>query len=127
MEAKPGSESLRGRSKKRNAARAEYDRLAALAWSPRPLKSPRSNLGSVPAAVRFILDGLACADPSPRATRERGCQLKRRLRSRPAHVTRNIGIYPVQDLRMEPFDGCYAGVPAFRSPPTNLRVAVPVC
>jgi hypothetical protein len=29
---------------KHNAARAEYDRLAALAWSPRPLKSPRSSV-----------------------------------------------------------------------------------
>jgi hypothetical protein len=27
-------------SEKRNAAQAEYGRLAALVWSPRPLKSP---------------------------------------------------------------------------------------
>ena len=34
-----------GRDEKHNAARAEYNRLAASAWSPRPLKSPRSKIG----------------------------------------------------------------------------------
>jgi hypothetical protein len=40
-----GRKTAGGRGEKHSAARAEYDRLAALAWSPRPLKSPRSNIG----------------------------------------------------------------------------------
>ena len=47
---------------KRSAAEAEYDRLAALAWSPRPLKSARSFNGS-PQGPRWFIHPLAAAAP----------------------------------------------------------------